>query len=51
MASAVVGVLYGPPPPGVDLLGNLPGCVCRKVRKMVLFRPEMRELRDPQNGC
>ena len=25
MASAVVGVLYGPTPPGVDLLGNLPG--------------------------
>ena len=35
-------------PLGVDLLGNLPGCVCRKVRG---FWPEMRELRDPQNGC
>ena len=23
--------------PGVDLLGNLPGCVCQKVREMGSF--------------
>ena len=37
---------------GVDLLGNLPGCVCvEKWGKWVFLGPEMREMRDPQNGC
>ena len=46
---------------GADLLENLPGCVCLKVRVMVFFcvcfflggggGAGMTEMRDPQNGC
>ena len=41
----------GSMPGGLTCWVTCPDVCVKKGGKWVLFRPEMRELRDPQNGC